>query len=34
LDGANLRGTNATESQLAKARSLQGTILPDGTIQE
>lgn len=34
LDGANLRGTNVTEGQLAKARSLQGTTLPDGTIQQ
>ena len=30
----NLRGTNAAEGQLAKARSLNGAILPDGTVHE
>ena len=31
LSGANLKGANATEEQLAECASLEGTIVPDGT---
>ena len=31
LQGANLRGAQVTEQQLAEARSLRGTIMPDGS---
>jgi uncharacterized protein YjbI with pentapeptide repeats len=34
LSGANLIGAAVTERQLALAQSLQGTILPDGTVHE
>jgi uncharacterized protein YjbI with pentapeptide repeats len=33
LSGANLKGATVTQEQLAKAKSLQGTIMPDGSIQ-
>jgi uncharacterized protein YjbI with pentapeptide repeats len=32
LSGANLRGAAVTVEQLAEARSLDGAILPDGTV--
>jgi uncharacterized protein YjbI with pentapeptide repeats len=32
LSGADLTGARVSEEQLAQARSLAGTILPDGTI--
>jgi uncharacterized protein YjbI with pentapeptide repeats len=31
LSGANLRGAEVSNEQLAKAKSLQGTIMPDGS---
>ena len=32
LSGANLKGATVTQEQLAQAKSLKGTIMPDGTI--
>jgi uncharacterized protein YjbI with pentapeptide repeats len=32
LSGANLKGATVTKKQLAKAKSLHGTIMPDGSI--
>jgi len=34
LAGANLKGAKVTPEQLAQAKSLKGTIMPDGTVHE
>jgi uncharacterized protein YjbI with pentapeptide repeats len=34
LGRANLTGAAVTDEQLARARSLEGTILPDGSVPE
>ena len=34
LEGANLQGATVTDEQLAKARSLKGATMPDGTIHD
>ncbi|MBN8658321.1 MAG: pentapeptide repeat-containing protein [Anaerolineae bacterium] len=34
LAGANLKGAMVTPEQLAQAKSLKGTIMPDGTVHE
>ena len=34
LEGANLHGARVTEEQLARAESLKGATLPDGTVHE
>jgi uncharacterized protein YjbI with pentapeptide repeats len=31
LSGANLKGANVTDEQLAECASLEGAIMPDGT---
>jgi uncharacterized protein YjbI with pentapeptide repeats len=34
IEHCNLKGAKVTEEQLEKARSLEGTIMPDGTVHE
>jgi uncharacterized protein YjbI with pentapeptide repeats len=34
LGRANVTGAAVTDDQLARARSLEGTILPDGSVHE
>ena len=34
LNGANLRGSEVQRKQLAKTKTLEGAIMPDGTVHE